>query len=149
MSFLDKAKAKLEEAAKNAKPMAEKLQERAKPMAEKAQVKAGEAFESVKKSAEGFREGLTKDDPADAPAAAEQSANATCSPDAAASCDRLRRWRHRPHHRRRPRPPRPGAAGRSGSAGQLTFMDVSSMTNEVWSTLSSVPVNAIVIVWPA
>lgn len=66
MSFLDKAKAKLEDAAKNAKPMAEKLQERAKPMAEKAQSKAGEALDTLKKSAEGFREGLTKDDPADA-----------------------------------------------------------------------------------
>lgn len=67
MSFVDKAKAKLEEAAKNAKPMAEKMQERAKPMAEKMQAKAGEAFEQAKKSAESFRDGLQKDDPEDVP----------------------------------------------------------------------------------
>ena len=56
MGFMDKAKAKLEEAAEKAKPMAEKVQHR-----------ASETFDSVKKSAENFREGLQKDDPADAP----------------------------------------------------------------------------------
>ena len=84
MSFLDKAKAKLEDAAKNAKPMAEKLQERAKPMAEKAQARAGEAFDTLKKSAEGFREGLTKDDPADTPGQTPAAEAPAAEPPAAA-----------------------------------------------------------------
>ena len=64
MSFIDKAKAKLEEVAKDAKPKAEALREKAKPMAEKLQEKAGEALDSAKKSAEAFREGHSgKDEP--------------------------------------------------------------------------------------
>ena len=82
MSFMDKAKAKLEEAAKNAKPMAEKMQERAKPMAAKAQAKAGEAMESLKKSAEGFREGLTKDDPEEGAADAKPTPTPETNPPA-------------------------------------------------------------------
>lgn len=62
MGFLDRAKEKAEELAKQAKPAAERAKVKATPMAEKMRDRTGKAAQSLKDSAVGFRDGLNGDD---------------------------------------------------------------------------------------
>jgi hypothetical protein len=67
MGFLDRAKEKAEELAKQARPAAEQAKVKAKPMADKLRDRTGKAAKSLKDSAEGFRGGLRGDDDPPAP----------------------------------------------------------------------------------
>lgn len=62
MGFLDRAKEKADELARQAKPKAEQARAKAKPMAEKLRDRSGKAAKSLKDSADGFREGWRDDD---------------------------------------------------------------------------------------
>lgn len=62
MGFLDRAKQKAEELAKQAKPAAEQAKLKAKPMGEKVRDRSGKAAKALKETADGFREGLRGDE---------------------------------------------------------------------------------------